>query len=388
MLTTTLRSGWGVVATWLEVIRWLGAFAMGIVPRVRVELGRWEQMARRVPDPTLRRHALDGLHEKRSNAEAAAVFSILSPRPARGDVVALLVALQVLTDYLDTVSEAAVAEPLRNSLALHEALVDAVGGGAPSSDYYRRHPQRDDGGYVAELVTFCQQRLRALPALDAVQPFVGVAARRCAAGQSYTHAAIHGRSDELKAWAVASADGTGYRWWEVAAGASSSVAVHALVASAADRKTTTEEARRVDAMYCLSVGSLTVLLDNLADRSADLAAGAHNYLGYYASVEDAAGRLAAISTLAATSPRRGRRARRHAAILAGVLGFYLSAPDACTGYGRVVRAQVLAARVPAVRLVSSAMRTRRAVSVAGARPTAPAARRAGSCSRRGHPGSS
>lgn len=361
MLITTLRLTCAGAAAWLEVVRWLVVFAVAIVPRVRVELDRWEQMAHAIPDAVLRGHALQSLHEKGSNVEAAAVFSILSPRRARADVVALLVALQVLTDYLDTVSEVADPEALRNSLALHEALLDAVGGGSPCSNYYRHHPHRDDGGYVAALVTFCQGCVEVLPARDAVRTSLDGAARRCAVGQSYTHAAIHGASEELERWASALADGTGYLWWEVAAGASSSVAVHALMASAADRTTTTEEARALDAMYFLGVGSLTVLLDNLVDRSADLAAGTHNYLGYYPSVEDAGGRLAAISRHAAAAARRRQRARRHVAILAGVLGFYLSAPDARAAHVRVVRARLLAAHVPAVRLVSSAMRTRRAV---------------------------
>ena len=339
-------------------------------------------MARVVPDPILRGYALDGLHEKRSNAEAAAIFSILSPRRARADVVALLVALQVLTDYLDTVSEVAVDEPLRNSLALHEALADAVGRRSPSPDYYLHHPQCDDGGYVAALVAFCRVRMQRLPALDAVRSFLEEAARRCAAGQSYTHAAIHGGSDELEAWATALASGTGYEWWEVAAGASSSVAVHALVASAADRRTTLEEARRVDATYCLGVGSLTVLLDNLVDRSADQADGTHNYLGYYASGKDAGRRLATISGHAARSARRGRRPRRHAAILAGVLGFYLSAEGARSTYGQAVRIPVMASGGPAVHAVMVAMRARRALSAARRGSTAPGARHAGWCSRR------
>lgn len=362
-------------------------FAVWLVPRVRVELDRWEPIARAVPDPVLRRQALDALHDKRSNAEAAAVFAILSPQGARADVVGTLVALQVLTDYLDTVSEATVTEPLRNSLALHEALVDAVGITSGGGDYYRHHPQRDDGGYVEALVAFCRARVQTLPALGAVQPSLDEAARRCGAGQSCTHAAIHGGVGRLEAWATALPCGTGYRWWEVAAGASSSVAMHALVASAADPRTTQAEAARVDATYFPGIGSLTVLLDNLADRSADLEDGAHNYLGYYDSAEDAGRRLAAISVQAARSARRARRCRRHTAILAGVLGFYLSAAGTRTAYGRVIRARLLAAGVPGVRLVMATMRGRRALSVARAGATALGARRAGWCSRRGRRGS-
>ncbi len=362
MWTHRLRA---LAPAWLGVfgaVRALAVFATAVVPRVRLHLRRWEQVADAIPDIALRSQALASLRGKRSNAEAAAVFSLLAPRRRRADVVALLVALQVLTDFLDGVSEVEVREPLRNSLSLHEALVDAVRPASSASDYYRYHPQRDDGGYVTQLVGFCQQTLDVLPAAEVVRATAVGAARRCGAGQSYTHDAIHLGPQRLETWATTLAHQTDYRWWEAAAGASSSVAVHALVAAAADARTTSADAERIDAAYRFGIGSLTVLLDNVVDREADLADGGHNYLDYYSRPAVAAVRLASIACGVSADLRVLHRHRRHEVILAGVLGFYLSAPGARTAYARPIKQELLAQASPAVWAILVAMRARRWLS--------------------------
>lgn len=340
-------------------MRALVVFTTAVVPRVGGQLRGWAGVADAIPDATLRSQALASLHLKRSNAEAAAVFSLLAPRRSRADVVALLVALQVLTDYLDSVSEVAVRDPLRNGLALHEALVDAVRSASPPRDYYRHHPQGDDGGYVAQLVSFCQRRLNALPAAEVVRATVVQAARRCGAGQSYTHDAIRLGPRRLEAWAMTLSNATGLSWWEAAAGASSSVAVHALVAAAAHPRASRADAERTDMAYGFGIGSLTVLLDNLMDREADAASGGHNYLNYYACPVSVAEGLSWIACRADTGVRALRKSHRHEAIVAGVLGFYLSAPEARTDYAQPITRELLAQASPAVWLILLAMRARR-----------------------------
>ena len=161
----------------------------------------------------------------------------------------------------------------------------------------------------------------------------------------------------------------GYRWWEVAAGASSSVAAHALIAAAADPRTSAAEAAPIDAAYFPPIGALTVLLDDLIDRDEDAAAGAHNYLAYYRDGEEAADRLDLIARLGRARLAELRHRHRHAAILAGVAGFYLSAAEAETPYARPARERLLRSTGPAVRPIVAFMRLRRSGS-----PPAPEAR--------------
>jgi tetraprenyl-beta-curcumene synthase len=327
-----------------------------IVPRVDAELADWQSRAARIPDQTLRAAALSALAEKSQNVAATAVFAILAPRRERAAVLRAIVALQVAIDYLDSLGEVPVADPLADGLALHGALCDAVSPGAAGRDWYRHHPQSEDGGYLAALVIACQDAVAVLPGRGAVLPALGRAAARCGEGQSQVHAAAGAGAAELEKWAAEQEAAPGYLWWELAAGASSSVAAHALIAAGADQRTTAAEAARIDAAYFPSIGALTVLLDDLIDREEDLAGGEHNYLGYCASSEQAGNRIALLASRAKAAIVNLRHARQHRAILAGIAGFYLSAPNARSNFARPIRERLLEVIDPTVRPIMVAMR--------------------------------
>jgi tetraprenyl-beta-curcumene synthase len=345
----------------VAVARALAIYRGAVLPRVRSGLERWEGAAAAIPDPALRGHALGALREKGLNVEATAVFATLAPRRQRPVAVAAMTALQVAVDYLDTLGEQAAPDPLGNGLALHGALVDALSPGAPVEDWYRLNPQRRDGGYLASLVSACRRAAASLPAAEAVLPAARAAARRCGEGQSHTHAAelgaaSGGATSPLEAWAPELEAPPGYSWWELAAGASSSVAVHALIAAAADPRTAVAEAEAVDAAYFPPIGALTVLLDDLVDREEDLAAGAHNYTAYYQDDEEAGRRLALLAARARTATESLRDRYRHRAILAGVAGFYLAAPGARSDHAEPAAEALLDALGPSVRLIATFMR--------------------------------
>lgn len=334
----------------------LGAYRLSVVPRVRRELSGWEGAAAAIPDPVLRAHALDALRAKGSNVEATAVFAILAPRRTRAVAIRAMTALQVIVDYLDTLGEQATGDPLANGLQLHRALTDALSPGEPTADWYRLNPRGDDGGYLRNLVSACREAVGRLPASEVALPPARRAAERCAEGQSHTHAAELGVAGALEEWASRRQSPPGYAWWEVAASASSSVAAHALIAAAADPRTTAAEAELIDAAYFPAIGALTVFLDDLVDREADRAAGAHSYISYYPSNRVAGDRLAFAAGRAEAAVTKLRGRRQHAAILAGVAGYYLSAPAASTDYARPVRDRLLEALGPSVRPILATRR--------------------------------
>ena len=341
------------------VVSSLVAYERDILPLVRGELERWRLRASNIPDPVLRAAALSALEAKGRNPEATAVFAILAPRPGRAAALRAMVPLQIAIDYLDSIGEEQRSDPLADGLALHAAICDAVSPGTRSGDYYVHHPRREDGGYLDGLVAACQEAVARLPATERMLPLLRRTANRCGEGQSYTHAAARAGPDELEAWASRNESAAGYLWWELAAGASSSVATHALIAAAADRRTTAEEAALIDAAYFPPIGALTVLLDDLIDREDDLAAGQHNYLSYLDDNEQAAIRIGLLAGRAKAAIGHLRHPRRHRAILAGVAGFYLSAPGAGSGYARPIRGRLLESLDPTVRLIMVAMRLRR-----------------------------
>lgn len=292
----------------------LAAYLTTVLPRARRELRRHG------PLPA----------EKAKNAEAVAVFATLAPRPRRAAVVRAIVALQVAIDLRDELEEAGEGAAAPEALARIERL---------------------DQEWRLEVAT--------LPAHDAVLPYLEAAVERCEEGQLQTHRAAGAGSEALERWALGLDSPSDYRWWEAAAGASSSVAAHALIAAAADPETTAPTAGLVDVAYQPPIGALTVFLDDLVDREADRAAGEHNYLGYYDSAGEAAGRLGILADRAEASIALLPHPGRHRAILAGVAGYYLSSPAAARVYAEPIRAQLLPALGPGARLLAGFSRLRR-----------------------------
>jgi tetraprenyl-beta-curcumene synthase len=321
-------------------------------------MGGWRRRAEAIPDPVLRRHALTALTEKSPNPEAVAVFAILAPHAHRRGALRAIVALQVAIDYIDILGEQAVPDPLKDGLHLHRALSAAVAPGTAAEDWYRFHPQGEDGGYLSKLVLTCQRSLESLPAAAALQAHTAAAAQRCGLGQSYTHAAAAGDVAALEHWARRQDAPEGYSWWEVAAGASSSVAAHALIAAAADRCSTARQAQAIDAAYFPSIGALTVLLDDLIDHDHDAATGEHSYIAYYADGEVAAERLGLIAARAEATIGALAHPSRHAAILTGVVGFYLGAEEARLPFARPARDRLLKTCGSGVKPIAAVVRLR------------------------------
>jgi tetraprenyl-beta-curcumene synthase len=312
----------------LALLRANARFWATVFPTVRRELQRWEQRAQAIPDPVLRRQALGKLREERFNTEVAATLATLVAPRRRQAAVTAIVALEVMYDYLDGLSEEAVAQPLADGGALYGAFADAFAPAGPLGDHYRHHPCSDDGGYLAQLAMTCRHALWSLPAARAAAPAAAAALQRCGEAQTRTHAVAQLGPGQLRAWASAQPEAAALRWWEVASGATASVlAAHALIAAAADPATTPAEAERIAAAYLLT-GALTTLLDSLVDGELDAATGAHAYVAYYHDEREAAERLAALARQAVSAACGLPRAPHHLMTVAGAVAFYLSAPAA------------------------------------------------------------
>jgi tetraprenyl-beta-curcumene synthase len=305
----------------------LCAYLTTVLPQARRELRRWRKLAEAIPDPERRRRALAAFEEKQSNVEAVAVFATLAPLRQRRAVLRAIVPLQLAIDYRDVLEEAGEdGEP--------DGFLTAL-----------------DCGWVREV--------ERLAGCGAVAPNLRAAVERCAEGQRHTHAAAGGGSAELQRWASALDPSSEYRWWELAAGASSSVAAHALIAAAANPRASAAAAELIAAAYNPPIGALTVFLDDLVDREADREAGEHSYLDYYEDQAEACERLAEIVRMAGSRIEVLPSAARHRAILAGVGAFYLGAEGTGTASADPIRRRLLAASSPATRILASFVRVRR-----------------------------
>jgi hypothetical protein len=112
-----------------------------VAPIAHKELDHWTLRAANIPNRNLREVALANLREEGFNAQATATLATLAPREYRRPVVEAVVGLQVLYDYLDSLVEQPLAEPLGDGRRLYKAFVDAI---VPAGPWKRR--RRISGG--------------------------------------------------------------------------------------------------------------------------------------------------------------------------------------------------------------------------------------------------
>lgn len=318
---TTRRTGVFASAAW--------RYWREIFPLVRRELTYWRRRAAAIPDPVLRRDALFTHHTKSRNSEGAAAYGILVPRVHLRSAVRGIVAFELMLDYLDTISEQPVVDPLANGLQLHRAFDNAVAVDAALDDYYAFHPQRDDGGYLKAQVVACQEALTQLPSYAAVADALRRSAALSGQAQSFSHAVDLGLDkSEIEAWArdgITEAQfGSDLRWWEIAAAGSSSLPVVVLIASAANPMLSEDDLARIEGAYSPWIAALSSLLDCLVDLADDDEAGQPNHLRRYSSEEEVAERLGWIASESLRLTSDLPQNDLHELVLAGIGGYYLA----------------------------------------------------------------
>ncbi len=343
-----------------------------VAPEVRRQLRRWERHAQGIPDPVLQSQALAKLREEAFNAEGAATLATLAPRAHRARVTEAIVALEVMYDYLDVLTESSSHEPLRDGRRLLAAFTDALTPTAePGGDYYRHHPQSADGGYLQALGAAAAGALAGLPAAGAVAPAMLRAGARCTEAQVRTHALARTGTAQLEAWARQEAQGTALQWRELLAGAACSVlAVHALIAAAADPRTTPARAAALDTVY-LSIGAVATLLDSLVNYERDLRAGEPGYIRHYDDLEQFAQRLVGVVRHAASEARDLPNGPHHVMTLAGVVAYYSSAPGAAREPAQAIAARLQRELEPLIAPTLAIMRTWRLAKRLRRRATGP-----------------
>jgi tetraprenyl-beta-curcumene synthase len=313
-----------------------------VAPIVRRQLRRWETRAGEIRDPLLRGLALDKLAKERFNVEAAAMVATIAPARFRGRAVRAIVALQVIYDYLDALTEQPMPDPLHSGLQCAQALIDAVQLEVePTANYYAHFPLLSgDAGYLADLVRTVRTAIADLPAAKAIAEVVPLPATRVAQAQVRIHDAPHAAKRQLDRWASAQATNTGLRWREWLFGAMGSVvAAHALIALAADKHATPAQARTLDDTY-LELCVLTTALDHLVDYEADANTGQPSYIHFYETRDELAEQLTFILNRVKKRARTIPNGAHHLMILSGVVAYYTSQPSAMRDFARPVTQHV------------------------------------------------
>jgi tetraprenyl-beta-curcumene synthase len=319
------------------------------------EVSGWRVQAAAIPDPELRVDALRALGQKRGSIDGAALFWIL-PRRRNRELLKVLVAYEILADYLDCVNERGAGRGVENGRQLHLALAEAVDSGAPTSeisDYYRFHSSGEDGGYARALVSCCRAGCERLPSYDTVKPFLIRAAAHSGV-LGLNHEPDPSRRDQaLKEWTGAHCHdqvptcpdeqiSTGWAgtpeksWYERAAGSSAWVAVLAMLALAAQPRhaiggcVQDDEVARTYNAYTRWIAPAGTMLDSFADIAEDRANGEHSYVAHYPSMEVATDRIGELVRQSRREIRALPGGARHAMVLSSMIAFFLSKQSART----------------------------------------------------------
>lgn len=319
-----------------------------IAPLVRSQLKRWELRAEAIGDPSLRCLALAKLHNEGFNAEVAAMVATGVARAHRSRAVEAIVALEVLFDYLDGLTEAPAGGGLRDGHRLFRALTDAVALDTPARGGYYRHHGHAEDNYLEELIAAVRGALASLPAARQVAEPLTHCAARCAEAQLHTHAIPRYGPAQAERWAHAAAVGSSLGWREFLAGAASSVlAMHALIASAGDPRTTREHAFAIDAVY-LPICVMPSILDSIVDHAQDLRSGSPSFVSPYPDAATLALQLDAVAEYAVARARMTPDGPHQAMILAGIVAYYATNPMADSELGRPVNRRLRRRLQPAI----------------------------------------
>jgi hypothetical protein len=300
-----------------------------VAPLVRAQMRSWELRALAIPDPGIRQVAVEKLNRERFTVEVAATLATLSSRRNRAVTVDAIVAIQVLYDYLEGLTEQRLPDPIGDGRQLFRAFPDAVTLGIELDDHY--YPQAlsgNDGGYLAALGTTIRASLSQLPASATIADALRVDASLNAEALVRVNAAASNGTAQLEAWARREATNAGREWREFLAGAMASViAMHALVGAASDQRLTASEVLAIDATY-VPIGVISTLLDNVVDHELDARAGRQQFIGLYANREEVAEQLTKSARRAGREARAVPHAPHHLMTMVGLVAWFVSAPEA------------------------------------------------------------
>lgn len=290
----------------------------------------WRARAIEIPDPSLRSDALSALTRKRGHTDGAALLWTI-PRIRDRNLLRLLVAYEIIWDFLDGVNERGAAAGQANGRQLHLALVDSLDLTRPISDYYRHHQCNDDGGYLRMLVEACRENCRGLPSYWAIRPLLvreAIRAQVLAINHDLDPAL---RDTDLQKWAADTFPATPHAtWFELTGAASASLTIHALLALGAEPACSTAHLDRVSAAYFPWISAATTMLDSYVDQVEDVANGDHSYVAHYATPQLAAARIRELVERSLTESRALRDGERHALIVGCMIAMYLSKDSAHT----------------------------------------------------------
>lgn len=293
-------------------------------PAARTFLQGWKESARRIPDPELRRQALASIEAKTFHCEGGSLCGLTAGHFCR-EAIEFIVAYQTISDYLDNLCDRSTSQDPEDFRALHEAMLHALTPEAPLAAYYRFRPERNDGGYLDELVRTCQMILGGLPEYHRVAPFIRELAGLYVDLQVHKHVRPDEREERLKKWFDGLRPGLPeMAWYEFAACAGSTLGIFCMVSLLFGKQDAAPAVERIRRAYFPWVQGLHILLDYLIDQEEDRREGDLNFCSYYENHERLTQRLGHFYRRAQAGVADLPDAKFHHLLISGLLSLYLS----------------------------------------------------------------
>lgn len=297
-----------------------------VLPGVREQLRYWRGRAEAMPDRELRKQAIDSMTAKEFHCIGGAVYAAAHPA-MRHVLIPLIVAFQTISDYLDNLCDRSTSLDPEDFRRLHQSMLDAVDPSEPLHEYYEFRTEREDAGYLNDLVKTCQASIRLLPSYSLVAASVRELVGLYCDLQVYKHIRKELREEALLSWwELHKSRFPAIQWNEFAAATGSTLGVFMLFLAASQAQLQAATVRSIHEAYFPYVCGLHILLDYLIDQEEDLAGGDLNFCSYYASMDATVERIAVIVEEAKRQSQQLEHPAFHRMIIEGLLALYLSDP--------------------------------------------------------------
>lgn len=301
-------------------------FVHRVFPIVNKELDYWRQYASANGCSELSEQALASIRDKKFHCQGGSIYSLYQG-VSTPDFVRLVVALQTISDYLDNLCDRAGIADEQAFRQLHLAMTDALNPEGPLNDYYLFYPFKDDGGYLAELVSACRQETTKLPSYSLVKDEALKLASLYSDLQTYKHLDLSIREAKMREWInqhVKAYPGVGE--WEFAAATGSTLGMFMLCAAASNPALGKDDARQLSAAYFPWISGLHILLDYFIDAAEDKENGDLNFVTYYNDEQEMQTRLNFFTQQALQQAETIPDPVFGTTVVHGLLAMYLSDP--------------------------------------------------------------
>ncbi|MFA1822020.1 tetraprenyl-beta-curcumene synthase family protein [Virgibacillus oceani] len=294
-----------------------------ILPEVNKELFYWKKRAADIPNKELRTQALASIASKRFHCQGGSVYALLAGERWR-EAIRFIVAYQTISDYLDNLCDRSTSLDPEDFRMLHHAMRDALTPGRERENYYALRQDQDDGNYLSDLASACQNTLEVIEDYSEIQGHVYRLEGLYENLQVHKHVKAEERIPRLTSWFEKEKNpASDLSWYEFSAASGSTLGIFCLVSYAMGKKILKGQSAAIYEAYFPYVQGLHILLDYYVDQDEDKKEGDLNFCNYYPTQEQMKARFVHFIEQANKQVQRLPDHHFHEMVHQGLVGLYL-----------------------------------------------------------------